>query len=219
MEAFQVTDKSLQDLKKRLQDEEKESKYTAATLKKDEKQAESQRLLLRSAKEQLTSSKTQVAALKKKLEEVEKAKALAERAKYEAEDARDEAEQHGYDVGVAETKDTLRAEVPDVYRTYCALVWDEAFNQARVEVSSILKKAKSIYYPPAIRPSSSSDSQAGPMSLEVGEIQGSPSKTPPIANTSSKGEKLAEDTSGAGDANKEIVQSTKLPPPIPKELS
>ena len=29
-----------------------------------------------------------------------------------AEKERDEAEQHGYDVGVAETKDTLRAEVP-----------------------------------------------------------------------------------------------------------
>ena len=32
----------------------------------------------------------------------------------EAEKARDEAEQHGYDVGVAETEDALRAEVPAV---------------------------------------------------------------------------------------------------------
>jgi len=67
--------------------------------------------------------------LKKKLEVVEKAKALAKKAKDkakkakdEAEKARDEAEQHGYDVGVAETEDALRAEVPAVCRTYCALV-------------------------------------------------------------------------------------------------
>ena len=38
----------------------------------------------------------------------------------EAENARDKAEQHGYDVGVAETEDTLKAKVPTVCRTYCA---------------------------------------------------------------------------------------------------
>ena len=38
----------------------------------------------------------------------------------EAENARDEAKQHGYDVGVAETEDALKAEVPTVCRTYCA---------------------------------------------------------------------------------------------------
>ena len=38
----------------------------------------------------------------------------------EAENARDEAEQHGYDVGVAETEDTLKAKVPTVCQTYCA---------------------------------------------------------------------------------------------------
>ena len=39
----------------------------------------------------------------------EKPRAEAEKAKVEAEKARDEAEQHGYDVGIAETEDTLRA--------------------------------------------------------------------------------------------------------------
>ena len=169
----------------------------------------------------MTSSKTQIAVLKKKLEVVEKAKALAKKAKDkakkakdEAEKARDEAEQHGYDVGVAETKDALKAEVLAVCRTYCALVWNKALNQAWVEVSSILRKLESIYYPLAIRPSSSSGSQADPVSSEDGEIQVSPSNVPPIANTSSKGVELAEDTSGMGDANKEAVQSTELPPPI-----
>ena len=38
----------------------------------------------------------------------------------EAEKAWDEAEQHGYDIGVAEIEDVLRAEVPIVCRTYCA---------------------------------------------------------------------------------------------------
>ena len=36
----------------------------------------------------------------------------------EAEKARDEAEQQGYDLGVAETEETLRAEVPVVCRIY-----------------------------------------------------------------------------------------------------
>ena len=96
----------------------------------------------------MAASKEQVAALKKKLEEAEKAKALAEKAKDEAEKARDEAEQHRYKVGVAETEDALRAEVPVVCRTYCALTWDEALNQAGVKASSMLRKAESVYYPP-----------------------------------------------------------------------
>ena len=62
-----------------------------------------------------------MATLKKQLEEAqrlkdqgEKAKVEAEKAKAEAEKEKDEAEQHGYDVGMAETEDTLRAEVPAV---------------------------------------------------------------------------------------------------------
>ena len=57
-----------------------------------------------------------MAALKKKLKEAlkfkdqaKKLRAEAEKAKVEAEKARDEVEQHGYDVGVAKTKVTLRA--------------------------------------------------------------------------------------------------------------
>ena len=46
--------------------------------------------------------------------EAEKAKAQAQ-----AERGRDEAEQHGYDVGMAETEDALRVEVPAVCRAYC----------------------------------------------------------------------------------------------------
>ena len=44
VEAFQVADRSILELKKKLQKEEKERKYAAATLENVEKQAESQRL-------------------------------------------------------------------------------------------------------------------------------------------------------------------------------
>ena len=51
---------------------------------------------------------------------MEKAKAEVEKAKAEAERKKDEAEQHGYNVGVAETEEALRAEVLVVCRAYCA---------------------------------------------------------------------------------------------------
>ena len=51
---------------------------------------------------------------KKLRAEAKKLRAEAKKAKVEAEKARDEVEQHGYDVGVAETEDTLRAQLPAV---------------------------------------------------------------------------------------------------------
>ena len=44
--------------------------------------------------------------------------------KAKAEKERDKAEQHGYDVGVVETEDVLRAEVPAVCRACCAQTWE-----------------------------------------------------------------------------------------------
>ena len=78
-----------------------------------------------------------------------------EKAREQAEKARDQAEQEGYDVGVAETEEALKAEVSGVCRNYCLQVWNEAlnqvwneaFNQAKVKTSSILRKAKNVYYP------------------------------------------------------------------------
>ena len=80
VEAFSMAEKSNQELKKKLLEVEKERKYAVAALESAEKQAESQRLLLRTAEDNLATSKTQIASLKKKLEEVEKAKVLAEKA-------------------------------------------------------------------------------------------------------------------------------------------
>ena len=161
VESFQVAEKSMQELKKKLQEEEKERKYAAAALENVEKQAETQRLQLRGVEDQLAASKTQITAMKKKLEEVEKARALAEKAREEEEKAKDKAEQHGYEVGVAETEDTLRAKVPAVCRTYYALSWGEALNQAEVEASSVLRRPENIYYPPIIRPKRKGRSKVG----------------------------------------------------------
>ena len=104
-------------------------------------------LQLRGVEDQLATTKTQIATLKRKLEEAEKAKVLADEARDKVVKAKDTAEQHGYDVGVAETEDSLRAKVLALCRTYYALVWDEALNQAEVEASSVLRKVESIYYP------------------------------------------------------------------------
>ena len=144
VDAFQVAEKSNKDLKAKLVELEKERKYVATALDNVEKQAKSQQLLLRNAEDQLAVSKEQIAASKKKLEEAEKAKTLVEKAKEEADKARDEVEQQGYEVGVAEIEDALKAEIPTICRTYCTLTWDKALNQAGVEASSMLRKEESV---------------------------------------------------------------------------
>jgi len=63
------------------------------------------------------------------------------------------AEQRGYEVGIAETEEALRAEVPAVYRIYCARTWHEALNRAGVEASSELHKPENVFYPEATHPS------------------------------------------------------------------
>ena len=96
-------------------------------MKSAETQAESHRKLANEVKGQLVAAKEQIAALRQQLEEANRLKDLAEKArvqakedKTKAEKERDEAEQHGYEVGVAETEDALRAEVPTVCRAYYA---------------------------------------------------------------------------------------------------
>ena len=59
--------------------------------------------------------------------------------------------QHGYDVGIAETEEALRVEVPTVCRAYCAQTWEEALNQARIDASSELRRPENIFFPPTIR--------------------------------------------------------------------
>ena len=146
--------------KKKLVAEEQARKSANLTLEGFQKHAEDQRKRLREVNEELKAAREQVAVFKKHLEETqklreqaEKSKEEAKRAKVKAEQAMNEVEQKGYDLGVAETEETLRAEVPMVYHIYCAQTWNEALNRVRVEASSELRKAENVFYPTAIRTS------------------------------------------------------------------
>ena len=158
MQTLTIAENSNTDLKKKLITEEQARKSADAALKGAERQAESQRKLTNEANEQLAASNEQLAALKKRLEEAKKLRDQAEKNRVQAEEdnakaekERDEAEQHGYDVGVAETKDALRAEVPTVCRAYCTQTWEEALNRARIDASSELRKPGNIIFPLALK--------------------------------------------------------------------
>ena len=158
VQTLTITENSNADLKKKLVAEEQAGKSVDVALKGVERQAKSQRKLENKANEQLAASKEQLAALKKQLEKVKKLRDQAKKGrvqveedKAKAEKERDEAEQHGYDVGVAETEDALRAEVPIVCRAYCTQTWEKALNRARINASSELRKPKSIIFPPALQ--------------------------------------------------------------------
>ena len=108
VQLFNIADQSIKDLRKNLAEEEKARKSVDSALEGAVRQAEEQRQLLREAKDQLAFSQEQMATHKKKLEEAQKLQDQAEKLRAKAEKARNEAEQHGYDVSVAETEDTLR---------------------------------------------------------------------------------------------------------------
>ena len=100
-------------------------------------------------------------ALKKQLDEAQRLRDQAKKARVQTEEAkakagkeRDEAEQHGYDVGVAETEDALRAEVPAICCAYCTQTWEETFNRAGIDVSSELRKTRPKLRRKEMRPSS-----------------------------------------------------------------
>ena len=158
VQTLAVAENSNADLKKKMTAEEQARKSTDSALEGAERQAESQRKLACEANDQLAASKEQLAALKKQLgeaqrlrDQAEKAKVEAEKAKAKAERERDEAEQHGYDVGVAETEDALRAEVPTVCRAYCTQTWEEALNRAGIDAFSELRKPENIFFPLALQ--------------------------------------------------------------------
>ena len=80
VEAFNVAEKRIQELKSKLLEEERERKSVVVAFDSAKRQFEGQRVLLYNAKDQLAASNAQVVALKKKLEEAEKAKQRVERA-------------------------------------------------------------------------------------------------------------------------------------------
>ena len=159
MQTLAVAENSNTDLKKKLTAEEQARKSADSALEGANKQAESQRKLARESNDQLAASKEQLAALKKQLEKAQRLRDQTEKAKVEAEKAkakakaekeRDEAEHHGYDVGVAETEDVLRAEVPAVCHAYCTQTWEEALNRVGIDASFELRKPENIIFPPAL---------------------------------------------------------------------
>ena len=122
--------------------------------------------------------KQQLEEAKKLKEQAEKARLQAEedKAKAERERERDEAEQHGYDVGVAETEDALRVEVPAVCRAYCAQTWEEALNQAGIEAFSELRRPERIIFPPALQiPKQTEIAPSGPQPAKEALLQHPPS--------------------------------------------
>ena len=158
VQTLAIAENSNTDLKKKLTAEEQARKSADSALEAAERQAESQRKLACEAIDQLAASKEQLAALKKQLEEAqrirdqaEKARVEVEKAKAKAERERDEAEQHDYYVGVAETEDALRAEVPAICHAYCTQTWEEALNRVGIDASSELRKPENIIFPLALQ--------------------------------------------------------------------
>ena len=92
-----------------------------------------------------------------------------------------EAKKKGYEVGIAETEEALRAEVLMVCRIYCAQTWGESFNRAGVEASSELRRLENIFYPEAICPSAPLTNQveATPSTANPNKEVLPPSLTPP----------------------------------------
>ena len=72
MQTLTIAENSNTDLKKKLITEEQARKSADAALKGAERQAESQRKLVREANNQLAASKEQVVALRKQLEEAQR---------------------------------------------------------------------------------------------------------------------------------------------------
>ena len=68
--------------------------------------------------------------------------------------------EEAYDLGVAETQATLKAQVSRVCRLYYSQVWNEALKQVGVKASSNLWKVENVYYPLAIREITPSSSEA-----------------------------------------------------------
>ena len=165
-------------------------------------------------------AKEQISNLKKKLIEADNAKGVAEfvrdetvRAKTEAEFARteaktakDKAEEEGYEARVAETQALLKAQIPSVCRLYCSQVWDKALKRARVEVLSDLWKVESVFYPPAIRETTSASSEAMSIPQEAEAAQSEAAQHIVIPGESTERGEPYEATEAPGGLNPEMPQ-------------
>ena len=78
-----------------------------------------------------------------------KAEAVFARAKVKS--SKEKAVDEAYDLGVADTQATLKAQVYGVCKLYYSQVWNKALKQAGVEASSDLWRVENVYYPHTIR--------------------------------------------------------------------
>ena len=124
----------------------------------------------------------------------------AEEDNAKAEKERNEAEQHGYDVGVVETKDALRAEVPTVCCAYCTQTWEEALNRAGIDTSSKLKRSENIILPPALQ--NSNQKEATPPATQSAE-EAQPQHLP----SSSQQEQDKEPETLKGSSSNKVAES------------
>jgi len=127
-------------------------------------------------------------------------------------------------VGVAKTKEVLKAKISGVGRTYCLQVWKEALNQTGVEASSTLRRAKNVYYPLVIRaygPSSFSGPQVAIVSNKENEDKGSPAKIPPSPTSPPKEAEQVKATEKEKEKgpSKGVVPDTTKPLVAPKDPS
>ena len=196
-----------------------------AGLSGNQKQAEEQTKRLLAVEEQLQIAKEQISDLKKKLIEADNAEGVAEFAKdetvrtkqeaefakTEAEFARDKAEEEGYKVEVAETQASLKAQIPGVCRLYCSQVWEETLKRAGVEASSDLLKAESVFYPPAIREttSASSETMSVPQEVEAAQLEATQIIVTPGEST--KGGEPHDATKAPGGLNPEMPKEGAEP--------
>ena len=133
-------------------------------------------------------------------------------AKTDVECSKEKANEEAYDLEVAKTQATLKAQVPRVCRLYCSQVWNKALKQAGVEASFDLWKVERVYYPFIIREDALSNSEARDVPEEI-EAAG-PDAT--LVITSSKEPAKESDPSGAAemdegqnpDASQETIGST-----------
>ena len=101
-------------------------------------------------------------------------------------------------------------------------MWNATLNQAGVEASYALRRAKNVYYPPPIRafglPNSSAP-QADTVSKKVDDNKGSPTKVPRSSTNPPKEAEQAKTTEKEKDTSKGVVPGTTKPPVAPKNPS
>lgn len=137
----------------------------------------------------------------------------------EAEKTAKKTEQEGYGIGVVEIEENLRAQVFGVCKGYCLQVWNEALNQAGVDASSTLRRAKNVFYPPAIQASSPSSSKAksAPKDTDLRK-NASASTLPPSTIPPNEVDQVGAIEKEKDTAIEVALKPTKLPT-LPKETS